>query len=127
MKGITGDQGYVLTRSGFEELPQWAAFIMPFLESYWIATRCIIGEKGRKVWQRGDELKAMSSMGQRFQKMGIVDHIEAVSQPNFKNAMRFMKEEGFPVSEKQKEASPEGLEKLAALSQRLYDLMRYNR
>ena len=97
-----GDQGYVLTRSGFEELPQWAAFIMPFLESYWIATRCIIGEKGRKMWQRGDELKGMSSMGQRFQKMGIVDHIEAVSQPNFKNAMRFMKEEGFPFRKNRK-------------------------
>lgn len=121
------DNGYVLTRSGFEELPQWAAFIKPFLESYWIATRCIIGEKERKVWQRGDELKTMSSMGQRFQKMGIVDHIEAVSQTNFKNAMRFMKEEGFPLSGKQKEAGPEGIEKLAALSQRLYDLMRYNR
>ena len=66
-------------------------------------------------------------MGQRFQKMGIIDHIEAVSQPNFKNAMRFIKEEGFPISEKQKEESPEGLEKLAALSQKLYDFIRYNR
>ena len=122
-----GDGGYVLTRSGFEELPQWAAFIMPFLESYWIATRCIIGDKGRKVWKRDDELKNMGSMGQRFQKMGIVDHIEAVSQANFKNAMRFIKEEGFPISEKQKEESPERLGELAALSQRLYDLMRYNR
>ena len=122
-----GGQGYVLTRSGFEELPQWAAFILPFLESYWIATRHIVGDKGKTVWKRGDELKSMVSMGQRFQKMGIIDHIEAVSQPNFKNAMRFIKEEGFPISEKQKEESPEGLERLAALSQTLYDLIRYNR
>ncbi|HIJ19618.1 MAG TPA: hypothetical protein HPP58_01080 [Deltaproteobacteria bacterium] len=121
------DQGYVLSRSGFEELPHWAAFIMPFLESYWIATRCMIGDKERKVWQRNDELKSMSSMGQRFQKQGIIDHIEAVSQPNFKNALRFLKEEGFSISEKEKEDSPEKLEKLAALSQRLYDFIRYNR
>ncbi len=121
------DQGYVLTRSGFEELPHWAAFILPFLESYWIATRYIIGDKGKKVWQRDEPLKNMSSMGQRFQKMGIIDYIEAVSQPNFKNALRFMKEEGLPISEKQKETGEEGLEELAALSQRLYDLMRSNR
>ena len=121
------DQGYVLTRGGFEELPHWAAFIMPFLESYWIATRYIIGEKEKKVWKRNDELKSMTYMGQRFQKLDLIDHVEAVSQANFKNAMQFIKAGGFPISEKQKEADPEGLEKLAALSQRLYDLVRYTR
>ena len=121
------DQGYVLTRAGFEELPYWAAFIMPFLESYWIASRYIIGDKEKKVWQRNDELKSMSYMGQRFQKLGLINHVEAVSQANFKNAMQLIKEDGLPISEKQKDASPEGLEKLAALSQRLYDLIRYTR
>ena len=52
-----GGQGYVLTRSGFEEFPQWATFILPFLESYWIATRHIMGNKEKKVWKRGDELE----------------------------------------------------------------------
>ena len=69
----------------------------------------------------------MSYMGQRFQKLGLINHVEAVSQANFKNAMQLIKEDGLPISEKQKETSPEGLEKLAALSQRLYDLTRYTR
>ncbi len=121
------NQGYVLTRGGFEEFPYWVTFIMPFLESYWIATRYIIGEKESKVWKRKDELKSMTYMGQRFQKLGLIDHVEAVSHANFKNAMSLIKEDGLPISEKQKESNPEGLGKLSVLSQQLYDLIRYAR
>ena len=43
--------------------------------------------------KRGDLLKNMNYMGLRFHKMGLIDHLEAVSRINFSNAISFINEE----------------------------------
>ena len=84
--GNTNDN-YRVTRLGFDKLPIWAGLIKTYLESYWIATRSLVlFEIGKK--KRGDLLKDMHNRGLQYHKLGLIDHIEAISQLNFQNAIK---------------------------------------
>jgi len=114
---------YKLTRLGYDELPVWAALAKTFLESYWIATRSYIQEK--KDRKKTDLLKHMNYVGLQLHKLGFIDHIEAVSQLSFQNAVRFIKEEILEAQGKSEEDSAKAQEMLMQFSQRLYDLSHY--
>lgn len=116
--------GYKLTRLGFDKLPIWAALAKTFLESYWIASRSFIHleNKNRK---KGDLLKNMNYQGQRFHKLGLIDHMESISQVTFKNAIRFINEEILRGDDKFAEGSDQARERLSRLIQRLYELSHY--
>jgi len=118
------DAGYRLTRLGFDKLPIWAALIKTFLESYWVATRSIIAEEkgGRK---QSDLLKNMNYLGQRYHKLGVIEHLEAVSRLSFKNAIRIVKEDVLTDEEKSEEDRTRARERLSKFSQRLHDLSHY--
>ncbi|HUU81338.1 MAG TPA: 1-acyl-sn-glycerol-3-phosphate acyltransferase [Acidobacteriota bacterium] len=116
--------GYRLTRLGYDRLPIFAALAKTFLESYWIATRSFIHLKTKHP-KSSDLLKNMNNRGVRFHKMGLIDHIEAVSQVNFKNAIDFISKNILLSHEKHEEAGPEAWEKLSRLSQKLYDLSHF--
>ena len=73
-------------------MPIWAALAKTFLESYWIATQSFI-QRENKSRKKGDLLKNMNYLGLRFHKMGLIDHLEAVSRINFSNAISFINEE----------------------------------
>ena len=118
------NEGYELTRLGFNTLPLWAGLAKTFLESYWIAVRSFI-QRESKTRKRGDILKNMNYLGLRFHKMGLVDHIEAISQINFSNAILFLNEEILKGQEVTEGNTPEPRERLSELSQRLYELSHY--
>ncbi len=118
--------GYTLTRPGLDQMTVWANLAKTFLESYWIAARAIIKQQnsGKK---RSDLLKSMTYLGQRYHRQGLIDHLEAVSQLNFKNAIRMM-EKDFPAADgKSEEDHGETLENLALFSRRLHQLSQYNK
>ena len=118
-----GNGGYTLTRLGFDQLPIWAALAKTFLESYWIATRSFIQQENKL--KKGDILKNMNYMGLRFHKLGLIDHMEAISRLNFKNAIKFINEDILKGLEGSDESSNQARERLAQLSRRLYELSHY--
>ncbi|MDZ7695963.1 MAG: hypothetical protein U5R49_03215 [Deltaproteobacteria bacterium] len=125
--------GYRLTKLGFDLLPLWADLIKPFLESYWIAARTMLQDE-RKRKKRSDTLKNMVYMGHRFNKQGVINHIEAVNPLNFKNAVRLINtdilseggpskadaQQGHAVNAQKR--APEMMERLSHFSQRLHTL-----
>ncbi len=116
--------GYRLTRSGFDELPPWAALAKTFVESYWIATRSFIQKKNRGA-KSGDLLKNMSYLGLRFHKQGLIDHLESVSQVTFRNAIRYINKNILSDQTGSDGDRIQDRERLSGLSQRLYELSRY--
>ena len=117
--------GYSLTRPGLDQTMVWANLVKTFLESYWIATRFIIKRRqdGKK---RSDMLKSMTYLGQRYHKLGLIDHLEAVSQITFKNATRMI-EEDFPFSGSDSESEQRHtLEELTRFSKGLHRFSQFN-
>ncbi len=114
--------GYAVTRNGMEHLPLWAAMVKTFIESYWVAARSFLRDEGGDA-KRGDVLKDMNYQGMRLYKLGLVEHVEALSSLNFKNAARFFREE---ILDKGRESSEsqEKMDMLNRLNQKLYDLAR---
>ena len=115
---------YAITKLGFDTLPIWAALAKTLLESYWIAVKSISQQKYKRA-KTETLLKKMDYLGRRFQKLGIIDHIGALSQPNFKNAISFINQE---IRDAQKNAEEDYslvLETLSDLEQRIYELSHY--
>ena len=119
-----GNGGYKIAKLGFDSLPIWAALAKTFLESYWIAARSISQQK-TKGGKRGDLLKNMNYLGRRFHKLGLIEHIGALSQFNFKNAISFINEDILNFQENSEEDRSHALERLSQLGQRLYELCHY--
>ena len=119
-----GNGGYKITTLGFNKLPIWAALAKTFLESYWIAAKSMSQQKN-KDGKTEDLLKNMNYLGKRFHKLGVIDHIGALSELNFKNAISFINSDIMKLPVDSKEDSPYAFERLPQLSQRLYKLSHY--
>ena len=123
---ITGSEdgeGYKVTKLGHNKLPIWAALAKTFIESYWIAAKTMSGRK-EKGGKREDLLKEMNYLGKQFHKLGVVEHIGALSELNYKNAVNFINEDILKASNQSEEQSTLN-ERLSQLSQRLYELSHY--
>ena len=118
--------GYSLTKPGFDQMTVWANLAKTFIESYWIAARSIIErQKGEK--KRSDMLKSMTSLGQRYHRLGLIDHFESISQINFKNAIRMI-EKDFPFAGGESEEDHRKTqENLTLFSKRLHRFSQYNK
>jgi len=116
--------GYKVTRLGFDKLPIWAGLAKTFLESYWVATRSFLQQEN-KARNMDKLLKHMNYLGLRFHKLGLIDHVEAISQLSFKNALSAIKEDTSRAQGESGEDRSQARERLAQLSQRLYELSRY--
>lgn len=118
------DGGYKITKLGFDKLPIWAGLAKTFLESYWIAVKAISQQKNKAV--KDDNLvKHMMYLGKRFHKLGIIDHIGALSELTFKNAMNLINKDIFDPHKITEENRSRALERLSQLGQRLYELSHY--
>jgi glycerol-3-phosphate O-acyltransferase len=117
--------GYTITKLGFDRLPIWAALSKTFLESYWIAVKSITQQKNVGMKTEEDLLKKMNYLGKRFHRQGIIDHIGALSQLTFRNAMTFINQEIRDVRESAEEDNSLMLKRLAQTGQRIYDLSHY--
>ena len=122
-KSDTGS-GYGLAKLGFDKLPIWASLAKTFLESYWIASRAFIHLENKNK-KKDDLLKNMNYLGQRFHKLGLIDHMEAISQITFKNATRFINEDVLRGDDELPEGREQAKERLLQLNQRLYELAHY--
>jgi len=116
--------GYKITKLGFNKLPIWAALAKTFLESYWIAAKSMSQQKLIDS-NTGDLLKNMNYLGKRFHKLGVIDHVGALSELNFKNAISFINSDILKLPVDSKEGNPHDFERLRQFSQRLYKLSHY--
>ncbi|MFO7987390.1 MAG: 1-acyl-sn-glycerol-3-phosphate acyltransferase [Desulfatiglandaceae bacterium] len=118
---IENQCGYRLTKLGYDALPLWAELIKPFVESYWIAASAMIQDAKREK-KRSDMVKNMNYLGQRFNKQGVINHIEAVNQLNFQNAVRLLKSDILKPGTPSQDATSENLKRLSRFSHRLRDM-----
>ena len=116
--------GCSITKLGFDKLPIWAALAKTFLESYWVATKCLMKQKSKEVKQE-NLLKDMSYLGKRFHKLGIVDHVGALSKINFQNAISVINQDIRNAREMSGQEDSLALERLSELGQRLYGFINY--
>jgi hypothetical protein len=77
-----------------------------------------------KVGKREDLLKEMNFLGRRFHKLGVVEHIGALSELNYKNAVNFINEDILKATDRS-EGESDVNERLSQLGQRLYELSHY--
>ncbi len=120
----SGDgRGYRVTKLGLDKLPIWAALAKTYLESYWVASRSL-NQQYQKAGKREEAIKHMNDLAKRYHKQGIIEHIGALSQLNFKNAAGFFQEKVLKAKYNSGQSSPD-LEKLLQVSQRLYALSHY--
>ena len=116
--------GLKITKRGFDRLPIWAALTKTFLESYWIVVKSMSQQKS-KEGKTGDLLKKMNYLGKRFHKLGVIDHIGALSSLNYKNALNFINKEILSNHDNPDEENVSPHDRLAQFGQRLYELSHY--
>ncbi len=119
------EAGFGLTRYGLEQTTLWANLAKTFLEAYWIAAGVLL-KRRRNGKKRTDLLKSMTNHGQRLYRLGLIDHLEAVTQITFKNALRMI-EEDFPFSGNDSETDDtEPFDGLGIFSKRLHRFSQFN-
>jgi hypothetical protein len=108
-----------VAKKGFEILPVWAGLIKTFLESYWIAIQTVIRQK--KTDSKGDLIQQMYQLGLRYQKLSVIEYVEALSHITFKNAKTFLKED---ILSEQEDFNIKEI-KLSDLAKKIYSLANY--
>ena len=117
---------YKIMKPGFDKLPIWAELSKTFIESYWIAVKSI-SQQEKTGGKSGDLLKNMNFLGERFHKLGVIDHIGALSRLNFKNAKGYIYENILNSSKNAGDNRSLAIERLSSLGQKLYRLSHYVR
>jgi len=117
-----------VTGKGRTSLQSFAGLIQNYLESYWIASRGCAYLKNR-VRQEKDLVKKVQKLGTKMYKKGEISKAEALSQSNYKNALKFLVYSGaISVSESKDEKGSKFLSLddrslLESLRRRLFKFM----
>ncbi|MEA2014336.1 MAG: 1-acyl-sn-glycerol-3-phosphate acyltransferase, partial [Thermodesulfobacteriota bacterium] len=82
-----------VTGKGRASLQSFAGLIQNYLESYWIASRGCKYLKNR-VRQEKDLVRKVQKLGTKMYKKGEISKAEALSQSNYKNALKFLTNRG---------------------------------
>ncbi|MBN2122700.1 MAG: 1-acyl-sn-glycerol-3-phosphate acyltransferase [Deltaproteobacteria bacterium] len=115
--------GLRVTKLGHDRLSVWAGLAKTFLESYWIAATAM-AQQPRKT-KREELLRAMDALGRKFHRLGLIDHIGAISRLNFVNALSILNEEALGGERAAPNGESGSPDRLASITQRLYDLSHY--
>ncbi|MBW1819625.1 MAG: 1-acyl-sn-glycerol-3-phosphate acyltransferase, partial [Deltaproteobacteria bacterium] len=108
----TAEQSKIeVTRLGYDKLPIWAALVKTFLESYWVTTRVLL-QREKEGSAKGNALKQIDYQAQRFLKLGLIDHREAISKVNFTNSLGYFDEKMLDQDKAPDEKSDNPLENL---------------
>jgi glycerol-3-phosphate O-acyltransferase len=118
------NEGYKITKSGFDNLPIWASLAKTFIESYWISS-VIMNQPEEKRGSGEILLKNMAYHGKRYHKMGVVEHIGSLSRLNFQNAITFINKNIINRSDSDKTDQHPSFADLTSFSKKLYDLIHY--
>ena len=92
-EGTDGSASIEVTGKGRASLPSFAGLVQNYLESYWIASRgcAYLKNKGR---QEKDLIKRIHKLGVKMYKKGEISKTEAISQSNYKNALKYLVDYG---------------------------------
>ena len=92
-ENVDGEVSFEATGKGQVFLPAFAGLVQNYLESYWIASRgCVyLKNKGR---QEKELLKKIQKLGVKMYKKGELSKMESLSQANYKNALKFLRDSG---------------------------------
>ena len=82
-----------VTGKGRTSLPSFAGLVQNYLEAYWTASRgcAYLKNRGR---QEKDLIKKIYKLGVKMYKKGEISKTEAISQSNYKNALKFLMDYG---------------------------------
>jgi glycerol-3-phosphate O-acyltransferase len=116
--------GFTITKHGFDKLPIWANLIKTFLESYWIAAKCM-GQQKNMGLLKEQLLKKMTYLGKRYYRLGVVDHIGALSRLNFTNAVGVLTKEVSKLGSGSEFDRAAAAAKLSEMAHRIYELSRH--
>ena len=119
------NHGYKLTKVGFDKLHIWAALAKTFIESYWIASTAISQAKDEQK-KNADLLKSMNYIGKRFLKLGTIEHMGALSQINFRNAINLINKYVQNPSENSEIDHLDSFENISQFSKKLYNFSHFN-
>jgi glycerol-3-phosphate O-acyltransferase len=89
---------YNVTSAGYRKLRLFAAFLKPFFESYWIVLNHLMRQSADLERGRKNELKKITSRGERMLKAHQIERKESLSEVNYKNALAFFSEKGIKSS-----------------------------
>jgi len=89
---------YQLTSVGYRKLRQFASFLKPFFESYWITLNSFM-RVSKKELDKKERLKKVQSLGSRMFKEKAVARIEALSKINYVNAVDYFNYHGIKNAE----------------------------
>lgn len=88
---------YNLTSAGYKKLKLFGAFLQTYLESYWIAVNHFSAAGGQPMEVK-ERLKKIEALGARMFKTEEIEHKEALSRINYKNAVDFFVSRGIGQS-----------------------------
>jgi glycerol-3-phosphate O-acyltransferase len=91
---------YNVTSAGFRKLKLYANFLRTFLESYWIVLGYLLRHPTPADSDPKDLLKKIEARGERMVKRGEIEHGEALSRVNFRNAVTFFQSRGLAADQK---------------------------
>ncbi len=91
---------YNLTSSGFRKLQKFAAFLLPYFESYWIVLNYYARYTKQSILSDKENIKKIMALGARMYKRNDITRKEALSRINFSNAIRFFTRHGLENPEK---------------------------
>ena len=94
---------YNLTSAGYRKLNLFAAFLVPYFESYWIVLNFYMKYTRKSIFETKDYIKKIQSLGNRMYKRKEVERKEALSKVNYKNAVTFFTSHGLTEAEKDKD------------------------
>jgi len=84
---------YNLTSAGFRKLKLFSVFLKTYFESYWIVLSYFRAAPQKSVSAR-DRMKRIEALGNRMYKKEAIEKKEALSEVNYKNAVKFFTSRG---------------------------------
>jgi glycerol-3-phosphate O-acyltransferase len=87
---------------GRTNLRAYAGLIHNYLESYWVVVRGCAHLKAGEVPER-EFLRRLQTLGLKMFKKGEITRAESLSQANYQNALRFLRERGVLVAEERRD------------------------
>ena len=94
---------YNLTSAGFRKLNMFAAFLVPYFESYWIVLNFFMKYTKQPIFEIKDYMNKIQSLGNRMYKRKEIERLEALSKMNYQNAVTFFTGHGISEPEKDRE------------------------
>jgi len=94
---------YNLTSAGYRKLNLFAAFLVPYFESYWVVLNFFMRYTKKSIYDIKDYIKKIQGLGNRMYKRKEIERKEALSKINYKNAVTFFTKHGLAEAEENKD------------------------